>query len=126
MIILSNEALSLEEIFISLGLKVLKSSDEFVEVMILAKPGAKHEGLEVTDQGELKVSINSAPIEGAANRAIVKLISKKWSISKGAVELLKGEKSSSKRFRVTFSFTNHKNIEYYEGLIKRSLIVKKW
>jgi len=44
----------------------------------------------------LKVKLTSAPVDGAANRQLVEVLSKFFSIKKSAVRILKGETSKNK------------------------------
>ncbi|VAX30352.1 hypothetical protein MNBD_NITROSPIRAE02-533 [hydrothermal vent metagenome] len=44
----------------------------------------------------LKVKLTSAPVDGAANKQLVEVLSKFFSIKKGAVHILRGETSKNK------------------------------
>jgi len=48
----------------------------------------------------LVVRLTSPPVEGAANSALVKLISKKLGIAKGRIRIVSGEKSRKKILEV--------------------------
>jgi uncharacterized protein (TIGR00251 family) len=50
--------------------------------------------------GVLKVKLASPPVEGAANAELIKLFSKKLSVSKSAVTIISGETSKTKRLRI--------------------------
>ena len=52
------------------------------------------------DEGNVKVYLNSPPIEGKANKECIALISKKLKIPKSRVSIVKGEKGRSKRIEV--------------------------
>ncbi len=46
---------------------------------------------------ELKITLNAPPIDGKANKELIKLLSKTFSIPKSKITLLSGESSRSKR-----------------------------
>ncbi len=50
--------------------------------------------------GTLKVRIASAPVDGAANAELIKILSKKFGVAKSAVEILSGQTSKQKQVRV--------------------------
>jgi uncharacterized protein YggU (UPF0235/DUF167 family) len=83
-------------------------------INVVAKPGSKVEKISITPLGEIKIHLMARPIEGAANKSIIKILSKKLGISKSSIVFLKGEKSSSKTFQLFYSFTAHKDIKHYQ------------
>lgn len=48
------------------------------------------------DTGRLKVRLTAPPVEGAANRALVKLLARRLGVSRSAVSVLRGETSRNK------------------------------
>ena len=50
--------------------------------------------------GALKIKISAPPVDGAANKELVKLLSKYFSVSKSLVEIVSGETSKKKRVRI--------------------------
>ena len=48
------------------------------------------------DTGRLKVRLTAPPVNGAANRALVKLLAKKLGVARGAVTVVRGETSRNK------------------------------
>lgn len=46
---------------------------------------------------ELKISLNAPPVDGRANKELIRLLAKTFSIPKSGVEILSGESSRSKR-----------------------------
>ena len=51
--------------------------------------------------GALKVRIALPPVDGAANAELVKILSKKFDVSKGAVEILTGQTSKVKQVKIS-------------------------
>src|SRR5258708_2152925 len=51
----------------------------------------------------LKVRVSAAPVEGAANDALIALLAKRWHLPKSALALVKGESARLKRVAVTAS-----------------------
>jgi uncharacterized protein (TIGR00251 family) len=50
--------------------------------------------------GALKIRLASPPVDGAANAELVKLLSKKFGVSKRDVQIVAGETSKSKRIKI--------------------------
>lgn len=50
---------------------------------------------------ELKIRLNAPPVDGKANQSLIKFLSKKLRIPKGAIELLSGDTSRSKRLAIS-------------------------
>lgn len=68
---------------------------------IHVQPGARGAGV-VGEHGDaLKIRIDSPPIEGRANQALVAFLASRLGLAKGAVTLLSGESSRRKRVLVT-------------------------
>ena len=69
-----------------------------IEVRVI--PRAGRTGLAGTRDGALLVRIAAAPVDGAANDALVALLAKALGRPKRAVTILSGETSRTKRVRV--------------------------
>lgn len=68
---------------------------------IHVQPGARGAGV-VGEHGDaLKIRIDSPPIEGRANQALVAFLASRLGLAKGALTLLSGESSRRKRLLVT-------------------------
>ena len=65
-------------------------------VCMYVQPGAKYSVIDGRYDGRLKVRIASPPVDGKANRALIKFVSALCGISKSRVLLVKGEKSRKK------------------------------
>ncbi len=69
---------------------------ERARIKVLVKPRASKDTIEGWREGALVVRLCAPPVEGAANKALVKLLAGKAGIAKGRVRVLSGEKSRSK------------------------------
>ena len=49
---------------------------------------------------ELKVYLTAVPVDGKANKELIRLLSKKLNISKGKIDIIKGKKSKEKIIRI--------------------------
>ncbi|MBR1544496.1 MAG: YggU family protein [Alphaproteobacteria bacterium] len=59
-------------------------------------PNAKKDEINGTFDGKIKISITAQPIDGKANEALIKFLSKKFHISKSSIEILRGLTSRDK------------------------------
>jgi len=50
--------------------------------------------------GALKVKLSSQPVGGAANKELIKTLSKKLKIGKSNIEIVRGETSKAKRIKI--------------------------
>ena len=50
--------------------------------------------------GALKIRLSAPPVDGAANKELIKLLSKTFGVSKRQVEIISGETSKTKRVRI--------------------------
>jgi len=60
------------------------------------QPGAKKTEVSGEHDGKIKIRVCAPPVEGAANEALIKFLSKKLGVSKSGVKLISGEKSRHK------------------------------
>lgn len=51
---------------------------------------------------ELKIYLTAVPVDGKANRELIKLLSEKLNVSKSKISILKGEKNKEKIIEVLF------------------------
>jgi uncharacterized protein (TIGR00251 family) len=72
-------------------------------VWIKVKPGAKHESIEMMDDGTLKVNVTAHPVEGKANEAVCDLLAEKLSLSKSDVRIVIGKTSKLKQVELPLS-----------------------
>jgi len=50
--------------------------------------------------GALKVRIASPPVDGAANTELIKLLARRFDVSKSDIEIVSGETSKNKRIKI--------------------------
>ena len=50
--------------------------------------------------GALRIRIAAPPVDGAANAELIKLLAKKFGVSKSDVEIITGETSKNKRIKI--------------------------
>ncbi len=74
----------------------MKESRLFVTV----KTKAKDEQVRTLDSTHLVVSVKAAPIEGRANDAVIRILSKHFGISRNLIRLKSGSRESRKVFVV--------------------------
>ncbi len=65
---------------------------------VQAHAGAKRDGISGEKGGMLKVSVTQAPEKGKANKAIVAVLSREFSLRKSQFAIISGETSRVKRF----------------------------
>jgi uncharacterized protein len=63
---------------------------------IRLKPGAGREKIVSIDEREVCVSVTAPPVEGKANKALVKFLSRTLDLPKSALEIKRGETSRIK------------------------------
>lgn len=83
------------------------------EIEVQAKPGSKKERIEVGNQGQLVIAVNSRPIDGEANDAILVFLGKSLGLAPSSLELVRGGKSKLKRIRIHYQTLPHKNEQHF-------------
>lgn len=83
-----------------------------MKIVVKAKTGSKVEKVEriteeplglpglVRESPVYRVLVKDAPVDGKANRAIIKALSKYFAVPQGRVSLIKGESSKTKIFEI--------------------------
>lgn len=71
-----------------------------MKVSVIAHPNAKRLRTERDLLNVLHVYVNQPPLDGKANKAIVKALARYFNVKKGNVILLSGEKSKNKLFEI--------------------------
>ena len=68
---------------------------------IRVTPRASSNRIEGVDTaGRLKIKVTAPPVEGAANRAVIKLLAKALGVSEGKVTVIRGETSRNKTLEI--------------------------
>ena len=74
---------------------------EAVTISVRVTPRASRDVVEGVDEaGELRVRVTAAPADGAANKAVVRLVAKAAGVPRSAVEIVVGATSRHKRLRL--------------------------
>ena len=81
-----------------MSMKNIKS--EFI-ITIYLQPGAKKSEVVGFHNGNIKIKVNSPPVEGKANDALIQFLSDFLDIPKSFIELIAGQKSRIKKLKIT-------------------------
>lgn len=106
----------------SLGIEInnIKSDDGLsFSIKVWAKPGTKLEKISIGNEGELIAYIKEKPVEGKANKALLKALSRWFGPAPSQIELDKGGKSRFKKFNLQYVFTEAKGVDYYISVINK-------
>lgn len=83
---------------------MLRAVADGITLAVRAQPGAKKTVIAgVYGEGaaaQLKIAVQAPPLEGRANAALIEFLADLFSVPRSAVELLSGEGSRSKVFRL--------------------------
>lgn len=79
----------------------LTQTDNAVFIAVHAQPGAKRDSIVGEFNDRLKIALTAPPVDGKANAHLIKYLSKKFGVPKSCIELVNGETSRSKRFRLS-------------------------
>lgn len=77
-----------------------QQKSEILILKLYIQPGAKHDEIVGIIQDELKIKLASPAIEGLANSALIKFLSKILKIPKSTINIIYGEKSRHKRVEI--------------------------
>lgn len=83
---------------------MLRATQDGVTLAVRAQPGARKTAMAGIygegDSAQLKIAVQAPPVEGRANAALAEFLAEVFSLPKSAVELVSGELSRSKVFRL--------------------------
>ena len=71
-----------------------------MKLRIKVKPGSKTDEIVREADGSIKVKIKAQPVEGKANKYLVKYLSKVLALPKSKIVLLKGETNAFKKLEI--------------------------
>jgi uncharacterized protein len=83
------------------------TADGVVVITVRVIPRAGRSEVAGTRDGALLVRLNAPPVEGAANEELIQVIAKALRVPKGAVTIVSGERSRTKRVRVAGVDADH-------------------
>lgn len=69
---------------------------------LIVKPNSKHESVEKISETVYRVAVNSPPVDGKANEAVIKILAKHFKLPKSAITLVRGAKGKKKFVEVLF------------------------
>ena len=75
-------------------------------VTFAVKPNAHKNVISEDFGGDLRIEVNAPPQKGKANRAIIKLLSKKLQISSSVVQIVQGATATTKIFQLAIENTD--------------------
>lgn len=78
----------------------IEEKDGAITFEVRVAPRASRNRVIGVFDGMLKVVLTAAPVEGAANEALKKLIAKELRVSKTDVEIVRGERARTKLLRI--------------------------
>ena len=76
---------------------------EYIILRVKAVPGSSINKIADIHDGALRIKIKAPAVEGAANKELIKFLSKTLRISKSDIEILRGETSKVKSLRIPLS-----------------------
>ena len=59
-------------------------------------PRARQNKIDIDDSGAYRVRITAAPVDGAANAAVIKMLAEYFKIPKSQIKIVRGETSRDK------------------------------
>lgn len=74
----------------------LKEQDDSLVLLTYVQPGAKKTHFQELFDGRLKIRISAPPVEGRANKELIKFLSKSFGISKSKIKIIRGDQSRKK------------------------------
>lgn len=78
----------------------ITAKDGAVIVAVRVVPRASKSEIVGELDGFLKIRLSAPPVDGVANKELVKLLSKTFGVSKSQIEIISGETSKTKRVQI--------------------------
>jgi hypothetical protein len=79
----------------------LRETIKGIDLFILVQPRASQNRIEVTPDGFLKLRLTQPPVEGLANKACLKMLSKELAIPQSHMTISAGQKSRRKTIKIS-------------------------
>ena len=67
---------------------------------VKVKPNAKQQKIEELEDGSLNVHLKSPPVDGKANEELIRLLAKKFDVSKSSIRIKSGTTSRQKLIEI--------------------------
>lgn len=71
------------------------------KISVLVKTRAKRELVKEVSENEFEVHVKELPVEGKANKAVIKILSKYLGVPQREIELISGANFKKKVFKIT-------------------------
>ena len=78
----------------------IAQGERWIEFSVSVTPRSHRDQPAGVVQGALKLKLRAAPVEGEANKALIKLLAKTLGVSKSSVNIVSGQSSRRKRVRI--------------------------
>ncbi len=78
-------------------MEFFRTTDKGVVVNIVVQPRSSKTMITGIHNNALKVKLTSPPVDGEANKTLVKFLSKLFKVPKSSIEIIKGETSRTKQ-----------------------------
>lgn len=79
---------------------MIRATAEGVELDVLIAPRASRNKIGNVHDNRLKIAVTAAPVDGAANSAVIELLAKALRVPKSSVTLLRGQTAKRKTLLV--------------------------
>lgn len=80
---------------------------------VLLQPGAKKDEIIGEHDSYLKIKLKAPAVEGKANAALIKFLSKQFNIPASQIELIKGKQSRYKQIRINANLVALEKLEAF-------------
>jgi uncharacterized protein (TIGR00251 family) len=77
-----------------------KKTKDGITIEVKVEPRSSQAEIRGVMGSVLKVKLTSAPVDGAANRQLIELLSKEFGITKSSIKIVKGETSKNKVIKI--------------------------
>lgn len=68
---------------------------------VVVKTNARKNVVEKVKEGVFKVSVSASPIEGRANKAVIRLLAEYFDVSKSRIEIVAGHSAKQKYITIS-------------------------